>query len=105
METLEKPDEAVRLGEQVNVKILKIERAPKLKIALTMKEAGEDPWISNATRLHPGSILQGTVVRMIDNGAFVNVAEGVDGLVPINQITWEKRISHPKEIFKCWPIR
>ncbi len=95
---LKKADEAVRLGEQVNVKILKIERAPKLKIALTMKEAGEDPWISNATRLHPGSILQGTVVRMIDGGAFVNVAEGVDGLVPINQITWEKRINHPKDI-------
>lgn len=95
---LKKADEVVRVGEQVNVKIIKIERAPKLKIALTMKEAGEDPWISNATRLHPGAILQGTVVRMIDHGAFVNVAEGVDGLVPINQITWEKRINHPKDI-------
>lgn len=97
---LKKPDEVVRIGEQVNVKILKIERSPKLKIALTMKEAGEDPWISNATRLHPGSVLEGTVVRMIDNGAFVNVADGVDGLVPINQITWEKRINHPKDILK-----
>ncbi|KAB8040663.1 S1 RNA-binding domain-containing protein [Silvanigrella paludirubra] len=95
---LKKADEAVRLGEQVNVKIIKIERTPKLKIAFTMKEAGEDPWISNATRLHPGAVLQGTVVRMIDSGAFVNVADGVDGLVPIHQITWEKRINHPKDI-------
>ncbi|APJ03795.1 30S ribosomal protein S1 [Silvanigrella aquatica] len=95
---IKKAEEIVRLGEQVNVKIIKIERAPKLKIAFTLKDANEDPWIANATRLHPGAILQGTVVRMIDGGAFVNVAEGVDGLVPIHQITWEKRISHPKEM-------
>lgn len=95
---VKRADEVVRLGEQVNVKIIKIERTPKLKIAFTLKDAGEDPWIANATRLHPGEVLQGTVVRMIDSGAFVNVAEGVDGLVPIHQITWEKRINHPKDI-------
>lgn len=95
---VKKADEVVHLGEKVNVKIIKIERSPKLKIAFTLKEAGEDPWVANATRLHPGAILQGTVVRMIDSGAFVNVAEGVDGLVPIHQITWEKRINHPKDI-------
>jgi small subunit ribosomal protein S1 len=95
---IKKADEVVRLGDKVNVKIIKIERTPKLKIAFTLKDAGEDPWITNATRLHPGEVLQGTVVRMIDSGAFVNVAEGVDGLVPIHQITWEKRINHPKDI-------
>jgi small subunit ribosomal protein S1 len=95
---VKKADEVVRLGEKVNVKIIKIERTPKLKIAFTLKEAGEDPWIANATRLYPGQVIQGTVIRMIDSGAFVNVAEGVDGLVPIHQITWEKRINHPKDI-------
>ncbi|KAB8033455.1 30S ribosomal protein S1 [Fluviispira multicolorata] len=97
---IKKASEVVSLGEQVTVKIIKIERTPKLKIALSLKEAGEDPWIANATRLHPGEVLQGTVVRMIDGGAFVNVAEGVDGLVPISQITWEKRINHPKDILQ-----
>ncbi|BBH53239.1 30S ribosomal protein S1 [Fluviispira sanaruensis] len=97
---VKKADEVVRLGEQVTVKIIQIERSPKLKIAFSLKDAGEDPWIANATRLHPGEVLQGTVVRMIDGGAFVNVAEGVDGLVPISQITWEKRINHPKDILQ-----
>lgn len=95
---IKRVDDVVKIGDKVNIKIIKIERTPKLKIAFTLKNAQEDPWIANATRLHPGAVLQGTVVRFIDSGAFINVAEGIDGLVPINQITWEKRINHPKEV-------
>lgn len=98
MEADKKADEVVRVGEKVNIKIIKIERTPRLRIGLSLKDAGEDPWVANATRLHPGEVLLGTVVRMIDTGAFVNVAEGVDGLVPISQISWEKRINHPKDV-------
>lgn len=97
---IKKADEIVHINEEINVKIIKLERSPKLRLVLSLKEAGEDPWIANATRLNPGEVLQGTVARFIDTGAFVTVADGVDGLVPIGQITWEKRIKHPKDILQ-----
>ncbi|MCA2959550.1 MAG: S1 RNA-binding domain-containing protein [Silvanigrellales bacterium] len=97
---VKKAEEVVKPGEQVNVKILRIEHAPRLRIALSLKDAGEDPWVANATRLTPGEVLEGTVVRLADFGAFVSVFEGVEGLAHVSQLTWEKRVAHPREMVK-----
>ena len=93
-------EEVVRAGEVVNVKITKIEHSPRLRVGLSLKDAGEDPWIAHATRLTPGALLDGTVSRLADFGAFVAVQEGVEGLAHVSQLTWEKRIGHPREVLQ-----
>ena len=93
-------EEVVRAGEVVNVKITKIEHSPRLRVGLSLKDAGEDPWIAHATRLTPGAVLDGTVSRLADFGAFVAVQEGVEGLAHVSQLTWEKRVGHPREVLK-----
>ena len=91
-------EEVLKLGEKITAKVLRIEHTPKLKIALSLKDAGEDPWLSHATRLVPGSAVPGVVTRLSDFGAFVQVFEGVEGLAHVSQLTWEKRVGHPREV-------
>jgi small subunit ribosomal protein S1 len=95
---VKKVEDVVKVGDSVQVKITKIEHAPKLKIGLSMKSAGEDPWISSATRIMPGTQIEGKITRLADFGAFVAVADGVEGLVHLSQLTWEKRVNHPREV-------
>ncbi len=95
---VKKVEDAVKIGDNVQVKILKIEHSPKLKIGLSIKSAGEDPWISSATRIMPGTQIEGKITRLTDFGAFVAVADGVEGLVHVSQLTWEKRVNHPREV-------
>ena len=95
---LKSPDEVVKIGDVVQVRVLKIEHVPKLRIALSAKNAGEDPWMGIASRLMPGTVLDGEVTRLSDFGAFVSVAEGVEGLVHISQLAWDKRVAHPRDI-------
>lgn len=97
---LKNAEEAVKPGEKHLVKILRIEHSPRLRIGLSLKSAGEDPWMSHATRLSPGEVLEGTIVRLADFGAFVSVFEGVEGLAHVSQLTWEKRVSHPRDEVK-----
>jgi small subunit ribosomal protein S1 len=97
---VKKVEDVVKVGDTVQVKITKIEHAPRLKIGLSMKSASEDPWISSATRIMPGTQVDGKVTRLTDFGAFVTVAEGVEGLVHVSQLTWEKRVNHPREVVK-----
>jgi small subunit ribosomal protein S1 len=95
---VKKADDVVNIGEVVHVKISKIEHSPKLRIGLTLKGAGEDPWISMATRLMPGTVMPGKVTKLAEYGAFVSVGDGIEGLVHVSQLSWEKRVGHPKEI-------
>jgi small subunit ribosomal protein S1 len=95
---LKNAEEVLKIGEKVTAKILKIEHSPKLKIGLSIKDAGEDPWISYATRLVPGTAVPGVITRLADFGAFVQIFEGVEGMAHVSQLTWEKRIQHPREV-------
>jgi small subunit ribosomal protein S1 len=91
-------EDVLKVGDTVQVKVNKIERVPKLKISLSLKAAAEDPWICMATRLTPGTQIEGKVSRLVDFGAYVVVGEGVEGLIHVSQLTWEKRVNHPREI-------
>lgn len=93
-------EEVVKVGQVVMVKVLKVEHAPRLRISLSLKEAGEDPWAGLATRLVPGSKVQGIITRLTEFGAFVSVEDTVEGLAHISQLTWEKRLNHPAEAVK-----
>ncbi len=78
------PAEVVSVGDRVCVKILKIDEASG-KISLSIRQATSDPWVEAADRLKPGQVLEGTVLRLADFGAFVELSDGVEALVPARE--------------------
>jgi small subunit ribosomal protein S1 len=78
------PSEVVSVGDRVSVKILKIDEASG-KISLSIRQATSDPWVEAADRLKPGEVLEGSVLRLADFGAFVELSDGVEALVPARE--------------------
>lgn len=95
-----KAEDVVKEGEQVQVKVLSISHSPKLRLGLSLKDAGADPWQLLATRLTPGQHVKGTVSRVVDFGAFVATEEDVEGLVHVSELSWTKRIRHPGDVLR-----
>jgi small subunit ribosomal protein S1 len=92
------PSEVLKPGQQVKVKVMKIEqdKGDRQRIALSMKALEPDPW-EKGLGFQEGEIIRGKVSRLVDFGAFVEVAPGVDGLVHISEISYE-RIPHPNRL-------
>jgi len=93
------PSKVVSIGDEVNVMVLKIDKENE-KISLGLKQTEEDPWESLATKYPVGTIIEGKVRNLTDFGAFVEVEEGIDGLVHISDMSWTKRVRHPKEMLR-----
>lgn len=94
---IEDPKSVVKEGELLKVKILKIDRETK-KIALGLKQILPDPWVGVEQKYPSNEVIQGKVVRLAEFGAFVELEPGVDGLIPISEMSFEKRIKHPSEV-------
>lgn len=94
-----KPDDVVKVGDEIECKIIKVNREQK-KISLSLKQTLPDPWSSVDMRYSVGMKLSGRVVRLQDFGAFVEVEPGIDGLVPVSELSWTRRIRHPQELVK-----
>jgi small subunit ribosomal protein S1 len=92
-------DNVLKLGDKIQVKILSIDR-DKEKISLGVKQLTDDPWISIEEKFPVGSIVEGTVKNITHFGVFVELAEGVEGLVHVSDISWTQRIKHPEEVLK-----
>lgn len=97
-ERVEKPSDIVNEGDKVKVKVLKVDKENE-RISLSMKEAQPGPWEKGADALKVGSVVTGTVKRLVSFGAFVEVAPGVEGLVHISQIS-NRHIGNPAEVLK-----
>lgn len=95
---VDKPSDLVQEGQKVNVKVLKVDPANG-KISLSMKATQQGPWEQAADKIKTGDILTGEVKRLVDFGAFVEVASGVEGLVHISQIA-HRHITTPSEVLK-----
>ncbi|MGZ7444880.1 30S ribosomal protein S1 [Paenibacillus sp. TH7-28] len=95
---VDKPADALSEGEKVKVKVLKVD-PEKGKISLSIKAALPGPWDSAAEKFHTGDIVSGEVKRLVNFGAFVEIAPGVEGLVHISQIS-HKHIGTPHEVLK-----
>jgi len=95
---VEKPSDVVKEGDKVKVKILKVDPANE-RISLSIKAAQPGPWEQAGEQFQIGDIIQGTVRRLVDFGAFVEVAPGVEGLVHVSQIA-HRRIGTPHEVLK-----
>lgn len=93
-------------GDKVRVKVIKIETAAdgKKRLSLSMKAIQDDPWASIHDNLEIGKTYQGTVTRLEAFGAFVSVLPGVEGLIHVSEMSWEKRIHHASEVLKVGDI-
>lgn len=92
-----KPRDYVSKGQEISVKIVKIDRDEQ-KINLSLKDFTEDPWLSFENNFNVGDIVKGKVTKLADFGAFIEIAEGIEGLAHISELSWVKRIKHPKEV-------
>jgi small subunit ribosomal protein S1 len=92
-----KPADVVKPGDQVDVVVLGV-NAPDRRISLGLKQALGDPWADAAQKMPVGSVVEGPVTSIQKFGAFVQVAEGVEGMVHVGDITAEKRINHPQDV-------
>jgi small subunit ribosomal protein S1 len=94
-----KPSEFVKVGDVIDVKILRIDRETG-KLSLSLKQArGVDPWLDAATKYAVGTQITGRVTKVESFGAFIEVEEGVEGLLPVSEISWQ-RIKHPADVVR-----
>jgi small subunit ribosomal protein S1 len=96
---LKNPTELFKIGDEVEATILSIDRDER-KMSLGLKQSKDDPWLNAATKYAPGTHHKGIVRNMTNYGLFVELEEGVDGLVHISDLSWTKKYSHPSEFIK-----
>ncbi|HWT84044.1 MAG TPA: S1 RNA-binding domain-containing protein, partial [Candidatus Methylomirabilis sp.] len=94
-----KPDDVLQVGDMVEAVILEIKPAEK-RISLGLKQALGNPWDTVETRFAPGTVVEASVTSLAQFGAFVDLGDGVEGMIHVADITREKRIQHPKEVLK-----
>jgi small subunit ribosomal protein S1 len=94
-----KPEDVLSVGQQIQVRILKIDPDTK-KISLGLKQLQPEPWESAPSKFQPGQRVTGTVTRLMDFGAFVEIEPGIEGLIHISEMSWGKKIRHPSDIVK-----
>ncbi len=93
------PSEVVSLGDNVDVIVLEINK-DKQEISLGMKQTESNPWTRVAEKYPPNTIIEGKVRNLANYGAFVEIEEGIDGLLHVSDMSWTKKISHPSEVLK-----
>ena len=93
------PGEILHVGDEVQVKILKFDRE-KNRVSLGMKQLGEDPWANIAGRYPINARLNGVITNITDYGCFVELQEGVEGLVHMSELDWTNKNVHPSKVVK-----
>lgn len=91
------PNELLHVGDEIQVKVLSFDPATN-RVSLGIKQLREDPWIHDVQKYVPNQRLRGKVVSLTDYGAFVELEPGVEGLIHITEMTWNRRIKHPSKI-------
>ncbi len=93
------PSELFQVGDKVQVKVLKFNTDSE-RVSLGLKQITPDPWINAEEKYIPGTVVQGKVVSIKDYGAFVELEEGIEGLVHVSEMSWTRQIKNPKQILK-----
>lgn len=94
-----RPKDYVKKGEKLQLVISKLD-VENQKINLSLKEKQTNPWLTFNDRYQVDDVIKGKVTKLTDFGAFVELEEGIEGLVHISELSWTKRIKHPKEVLK-----
>ena len=96
---ISKPEDVLSIGQELQVRILKIDPDTK-KISLGLKQLQPEPWETAAERYVAGQRVSGTVSRLTDFGAFVELEAGVEGLIHVSEMAWGKKLRHPSDMLK-----
>ncbi len=91
------PSELFHVGDEIQVRILKFDPENQ-RVSLGYKQIREDPWVTAPQKYPIGAVVNGKVVSLPDYGAFVELEDGIEGLVHISEMTWNKRIKHPSKL-------
>ncbi len=100
---VEHPGHLFKVGDKITVKVLKFDRE-KRKISLGIKQLTPDPWESVEEKYPLGAKVQGKVVNLTDYGAFVELEPGVEGLIHISEMSWTKKVRHPKDVLQVGDV-
>jgi len=93
------PSKVLNVGDEIEAMVLQVD-AGERRISLGLKQVEPNPWQQLADKYQTGARIEGTVRNLTDFGAFVEVEEGIDGLIHISDMSWSKRIAHPSEVLK-----
>ena len=93
------PSELVKIGDKIEVVVLGINKE-KQEISLGMKQTQANPWDQVAGKYPPGTMIEGTVRNLTNYGAFIEIEEGIDGLLHISDMSWTRKIGHPNEVLE-----
>jgi small subunit ribosomal protein S1 len=96
---LKHPSKLVKPGDEVDTVVLSVNPADR-RISLGMKQLMENPWENLTERYPAGTVVEGRVRNLTDFGAFIEIEDGIDGLVHVSNLSWTKRVKHPSEIVK-----
>jgi small subunit ribosomal protein S1 len=91
------PNEVINVGDELRVQVLKFDRASE-RVSLGLKQLKADPWTTVPIKYPVGARVRGKVVSLTDYGAFVELEEGVEGLIHVSEMSWSKKIKHPSKI-------
>ncbi len=91
------PSDILAVGDKINVKILKFDKEKEL-VSLGLKQIAPDPWLDVASKYPIETKVTGKVVSLTDYGAFIELEEGVEGLIHVSEMSWTKRVKHPNKV-------
>ncbi len=91
------PRDLVQVGDQIQVKVLKFDKE-KQRVSLGFKQLTPDPWLDASERYPIGAHVRGRIISVTDYGAFVELEQGIEGLVHVSEMTWSKRMKHPSKL-------
>jgi small subunit ribosomal protein S1 len=97
------PSELFTVGDEINVKILSLD-LERERVSLGMKQLTEDPWATAIDKYPVGSRISGKVVSLTDYGAFVELEEGIEGLIHVSEMSWTRKIRHPSKVVSVGEI-
>lgn len=93
------PSKVVKVGDQVEAVVIEV-KSKERRVSLGIKQLEADPWTTVAQRYSIGSVVEGRVRKLADFGAFLEIEEGVDGLIHVSDLSWTKHVKHPSEVLK-----
>lgn len=93
------PSEMCKIGDTIKVKVLKFDKE-KERVSLGLKQLNPDPWLKADEKYPIGTRVKGRIVSLADYGAFVEIEEGIEGLIHVSEISWTRKIRHPSQVLK-----
>lgn len=91
------PSEVLNVGDEIEVMVLKYDQE-KERVSLGLKQLQRDPWLDTAEKYSKGSQVTGKITSLVDYGAFVEIGEGVEGLIHVSEMSWTKKVKHPSQL-------